>query len=91
MLIHHGWGLHSTFDKDLEHRLGFKEGLLQQQYKGFLGSDSFMVSLGIERPKSRGEIRLASKDPFQPPIIDPNYLDHPDDMTVMLEGNAQYA
>src|SRR5690606_11620225 len=38
------------------------------------------------RPKSRGRIRLASKDPLAAPLIDPNYLSHPDDMAVLREG-----
>lgn len=28
----------------------------------------------VQRPKSRGTIRLRSKDPHQPPLIDPRYL-----------------
>ncbi|MBU2880087.1 GMC family oxidoreductase [Aliiglaciecola lipolytica] len=37
-------------------------------------------------PKSVGEIRLASSDPLAPAIIDPNYLSHPDDIAVMIDG-----
>ena len=38
------------------------------------------------RPQSRGEIRLASADPLQPPIIDPNYLASDYDLKVLIEG-----
>jgi choline dehydrogenase len=38
------------------------------------------------RPQSRGEIRLASADPLQPPIIDPNYLSADYDLKVLIEG-----
>ena len=38
------------------------------------------------RPKSRGRIRLASSDPLAAPVIDPNYLSHPDDILVLREG-----
>ncbi|WJG08188.1 choline dehydrogenase [Aliiglaciecola sp. LCG003] len=37
-------------------------------------------------PKSRGEIRLASKDPLAPAVIDPQYLTHPEDVAVMIDG-----
>ncbi|MEP4892492.1 MAG: GMC oxidoreductase, partial [Aliiglaciecola sp.] len=37
-------------------------------------------------PKSVGEIRLASSDPLAPAVIDPNYLTHPDDIAVMIDG-----
>lgn len=39
------------------------------------------------RQISRGTIRLLSTDPFDPPLVDPNYLDHPDDITNFLKGN----
>ncbi|HEY0065514.1 MAG TPA: two-component regulator propeller domain-containing protein, partial [Telluria sp.] len=38
------------------------------------------------RPKSRGEIRLASADPAAPALIDPNYLSHPEDMASLVRG-----
>lgn len=41
----------------------------------------------FHRQISRGTIRLLSTDPFDPPLVDPNYLDHPDDITNFLKGN----
>jgi choline dehydrogenase len=38
------------------------------------------------RPQSRGEIRLASADPLQPPLIDPNYLAAEYDLKILIEG-----
>uniref|UniRef100_T1J045 Glucose-methanol-choline oxidoreductase N-terminal domain-containing protein n=1 Tax=Strigamia maritima TaxID=126957 RepID=T1J045_STRMM len=38
------------------------------------------------RPKSRGYVSLMSNNPHDPPIIDPNYLSHPDDGQVLIEG-----
>lgn len=46
----------------------------------------FGIAACIYRPKSRGEIRLKSADPFDDPAIDPNYLAHPDDMERLIEG-----
>jgi choline dehydrogenase-like flavoprotein len=37
-------------------------------------------------PKSRGEVRLASADPTAAPLIDPHYLEEPDDARFLLEG-----
>jgi choline dehydrogenase len=37
-------------------------------------------------PKSRGEIKLRSNKPNDPAIIDPHYLEHPDDQKVMIDG-----
>lgn len=36
--------------------------------------------------QSRGTIRLRSKDPTEPPAIDPNFLTHPYDRLVHIDG-----
>jgi choline dehydrogenase len=38
------------------------------------------------RPESRGEIRLASADPLQKAVIDPNYLASSHDLKVLIDG-----
>jgi len=38
------------------------------------------------RPRSTGEIRLASADPGAPPLIDPRYLSDPADIKPLVEG-----
>ncbi|ANK82943.1 MAG: hypothetical protein TEF_20635 [Rhizobiales bacterium NRL2] len=40
------------------------------------------------RPKSRGRVGLQSPDPLAPPLIDPNYLDHEDDLAAQRRGVA---
>ncbi len=40
----------------------------------------------INRPLSRGEITLASSDPLDRPIINPNYLSVPDDVRCAVAG-----
>lgn len=39
-----------------------------------------------QRPDSRGWVRLRSADPFEPPIIQPNYLAEEGDRRVLLAG-----
>lgn len=42
---------------------------------------------GLLHPKSRGEILLdTTHGKYSPPIINPNYLTHPDDVEVLLKG-----
>lgn len=38
------------------------------------------------RPKSRGTVKLQSNRWSDAPLIDPNFLDHPDDVREMVEG-----
>lgn len=38
------------------------------------------------RPSSRGQVRLRSADPLDPPLIDPGYLTHPDDLALQIKG-----
>jgi len=38
------------------------------------------------RPKSRGTIRLNSANPFHQPAIDPKYLSHQDDVSMLIKG-----
>jgi choline dehydrogenase len=44
------------------------------------------ITTVVVKPKSRGEVRLASADAAAMPIVSPNLLKHPDDMKIMVEG-----
>jgi choline dehydrogenase len=46
----------------------------------------FGIVTGLLSPRSRGTVRLRSADPADPPVIDPAYLRHPDDVTRMVEA-----
>jgi hypothetical protein len=38
------------------------------------------------RPKSKGDLRLRSPDPYDPPLIDPRYLDQVADVGTLVQG-----
>ena len=46
----------------------------------------FTANVCPMRPLSRGEVRLASADPFAAPAIQPGYFSHPDDMERLKKG-----
>ncbi|XP_067676235.1 alcohol dehydrogenase [acceptor]-like [Haliotis asinina] len=48
--------------------------------------EGFMALPTLLRPKSVGTIRLRSTNPFEYPVIDPNYLSHPDDVKTLIRG-----
>lgn len=42
------------------------------------------------KPKSRGTVRLNSSNIMVPPDINPNYLEYPDDVKVLVDGMFKY-
>jgi choline dehydrogenase len=46
----------------------------------------FSIGATQLRPESRGEVRLASADPFDDPAIDPDYLDAQADLDALVDG-----
>jgi choline dehydrogenase len=53
---------------------------------GLLHRHGITFTAYINRPRSRGEIRLASADPLDRPIIDPDYLNDADDLRCAVAG-----
>ena len=50
------------------------------------GASGITLNSYTARPKSRGTVRLRSKDPSALPVIDPNFLAEPDDLKTSVEG-----
>ncbi len=48
--------------------------------------EAYTIMFGFTHPRSRGRILLASSDPREAPLIDPNYLSHPDDRRSYLDA-----
>ncbi|MGW3650271.1 GMC family oxidoreductase [Streptomyces sp. NPDC000878] len=56
---------------------------------GATGGDQrsgYKVWAVLLHPKSRGTLRLASASPHDKPVIDPQYLSHPDDLRDLIEA-----
>ena len=51
------------------------------------GQESYTAYPEVLRPKSRGTVRLSSSHYDAPPLVDPNYLSHPDDLRLLIKGN----
>ena len=58
------------------------------QDHGLVPQTEHGVSIGptLVRPRSRGAITLASSDPLDHPLIDPNYLADPEDAAALVAG-----
>ena len=55
---------------------------------GFVPYDEPTVTIHVNptRPRSRGEIRLTTADPLQPPLILPNMMSDEQDLRTLIEG-----
>lgn len=48
--------------------------------------NSISILPGVVRPRSRGSVKLASKDPTAHPLVDPNYLGDPSDLEKLVKA-----
>jgi choline dehydrogenase-like flavoprotein len=81
-----GVGNFAALPKDFHGAFGFNYDMLEKFTKNSIGKDGFILMPTLVRPKSVGEILLKDKNPFTPPIIDPHYLEHPQDVKALVEG-----
>ena len=54
------------------------------------GKNGFSLFSGLQRPASRGTIRLKSANPFDHPLIDPKYLHESEDIKHLLHGRPTH-
>lgn len=65
---------------------GLTEEFYKDMYEEVSNRDVFGIFPMMLRPKSRGVVKLASKNPLRYPLLYHNYLTHPDDVNVLREG-----
>ncbi|KAJ4426638.1 hypothetical protein ANN_26436 [Periplaneta americana] len=65
---------------------GITEAFYKKVFNPINNMDTWSVIPVLLRPKSRGIIKLRSKNPFDYPLIYPNYFLDPQDMNVLVEG-----
>ena len=69
------YGLQQNFKREI------KDKLISRASK-----TEFTLTTILAHPKSKGTIRLKSRDPFDYPEIDPHYLENPHDVKVLISG-----
>ncbi|MHB8948826.1 MAG: GMC family oxidoreductase [Rhodoferax sp.] len=67
-------------------QLSFVTRKLLNQGRSIAFGPGFSCRVCLLRPRSRGNLKLASKDPLDAPLIDPNFLGDRDDMERLLRG-----
>ena len=67
-------------------QLHFCIGILESHGRRLHAARGFSSHVCALRPKSAGELTLASRDPLAAPRIDPGFYTHPDDLETMVSG-----
>ncbi|TXH98525.1 MAG: glucose-methanol-choline oxidoreductase, partial [Pseudorhodobacter sp.] len=67
-------------------QIHFVIGIVDQHMRKLHLADGFSAHVCVLRPKSRGQITLASANPADAPLIDPGFLSHPADLPVLMRG-----
>ena len=70
----------------IRHVHGFTDQVWNEYYQPIVNRDSWSVFPTVLRPKSRGNIRLNSNDPYDKPLFNPNYYDDSYDLDVTVEA-----
>uniref|UniRef100_A0A0B7B9R8 Glucose-methanol-choline oxidoreductase N-terminal domain-containing protein n=1 Tax=Arion vulgaris TaxID=1028688 RepID=A0A0B7B9R8_9EUPU len=65
---------------------GYSEDTLKESSLRNTHTDMFNCESSLLRPASTGTIKLRSRDPFDYPIIDPNYLHKQEDVDLLVRG-----
>ncbi|GFY77609.1 glucose dehydrogenase [Trichonephila inaurata madagascariensis] len=75
------WEGYAGLTKD-QHRI--KPEYFEAIYGPYKEKPFYWCLSQILHPKSKGKVTLHSSDPYDPPIIDPKYFSHPEDMEVIV-------
>ena len=67
-------------------QLHFALAKLVNHGRTLLFGNGYSCHVCVLRPKSRGSLTLASPDPLTPPLIDPAFFSHPDDVARLVRG-----
>ena len=70
-------------------QLHFVVGKLVDHGRKTVLGHGYSCHVCLLRPLSRGSVRLAGKDPYTAPLIDPNFLGERDDVQRMIRGFKQ--
>jgi hypothetical protein len=76
-----------SFDQIKRYQIQIIKGLVKEvKSTSEKQVESYFILPILLHPQSKGTVKLQSKDPFDPPLIDPKYLTHPQDIKTFLRG-----
>jgi hypothetical protein len=66
--------------------LGITENVYRKVFGPVAGRDAYSLVPIVLKPRSRGRLKLRSKDPFHAPLLYANYFEDEHDLHVLVEG-----
>uniref|UniRef100_A0A1B0DFC5 Glucose-methanol-choline oxidoreductase C-terminal domain-containing protein n=1 Tax=Phlebotomus papatasi TaxID=29031 RepID=A0A1B0DFC5_PHLPP len=66
--------------------LNLRDGVFNTVYKPLINAETWSLLPLLLRPRSTGWVKLRSANPFDPPVLIPNYFAHREDIEVLVEG-----
>ncbi|XP_070150232.1 glucose dehydrogenase [FAD, quinone]-like [Polyergus mexicanus] len=78
--------LHSDNGQVLKKALRISDNVYNTVFKPIENQEAWSIWPIVQYPRSVGRLTLQSKDPFEPPKMDPNFFSHPADIEIILEG-----
>ena len=67
-------------------QLHFTVAMVEDHGRESIWGNGFSCHVCLLRPKSVGTVHIASKNPNEDPIIDPNFLSHDEDIQTLIKG-----
>lgn len=67
-------------------QLHFAIGMIEDHGRKKIPGNGFSCHVCLLRPKSKGSVKISSKNPNDDPNIDPQFLTNNEDMVTMIEG-----
>ncbi|ODM88601.1 Glucose dehydrogenase [FAD, quinone] [Orchesella cincta] len=91
-VIHGAFALYPHLPEDMNKMFGVRVDILKKWFDPYHknDTDARFGLLVLGRPKSLGNLTLASRNPDDNPIMDPQFLTHPDDVEAMLYGFKKF-
>ena len=66
--------------------VGLTDLIWEEVFKPLVQKECYTILPVLLKPRSSGYLTLKSANPYDKPIIDPNYFAHPDDLESMAEA-----
>ncbi|XP_076678536.1 glucose dehydrogenase [FAD, quinone] isoform X3 [Andrena cerasifolii] len=70
----------------LRKAMGISDEVYNEYFVPISHNNTITIAPVLLHPKSKGEVKLRSKNPLDSPLIDPRYLSNKDDVAILVDG-----